>query len=63
MGKLRRKCEDNIKMDFEEVGWDMYRIDLAQNRVRSHDIVNGLMNLQVPSNGGISCKAGNLLAP
>jgi hypothetical protein len=34
-------------MDFEEVGWDIYRIDLAQNRGRSRDIVNKLMNLRV----------------
>jgi len=39
-------------MDFEEVGWDMYRIDLGQNRDRSRDIVNALMKLRVPSNGG-----------
>jgi len=39
-------------MGFEEVGWDMYRIDLSQNRGRSLDIVNALMNHRVPSYGG-----------
>jgi hypothetical protein len=29
----RRKCEDNIKMDFQEVRWrDLDWIDLAQDR-------------------------------
>jgi len=35
----------------------MYRIDLAQNRDRSRDIVSALMNPRVPSNGGNSLKS------
>jgi len=32
-GRPRRKWEDNIKMDLQEVGWrDMKWIDLSQNR-------------------------------
>jgi len=34
-GRQRCRLEDNIKMDLQEVGWwDMYWIDLAQNRDR-----------------------------
>jgi hypothetical protein len=29
---LRRRWEDNIKMDIQEVGWDMDWIDLVQDR-------------------------------
>jgi hypothetical protein len=30
-GRPRRRCEDNIKVDYQEVGWGMDLIDLAQN--------------------------------
>jgi hypothetical protein len=33
-GKPRRRWEDNIKMDLQEVGWGMDWIDLAQDRDR-----------------------------
>jgi hypothetical protein len=33
LGRSRRRWEDNIKMDIQEVGWcGMEWIDLAQNR-------------------------------
>jgi hypothetical protein len=33
LGRLRRRWEDNIRMDLREIGWDgMDRIDLAQDR-------------------------------
>jgi len=35
----------------------MYRIDLAQNRDRSRDVVNALMNPRVTYNGGNSLKS------
>ena len=35
----------------------MYRIDLAQNRDRSCDFVNALINPRVPSNRGNTLKS------
>jgi hypothetical protein len=40
---------DNIKIDLREIGWDgMDWIGLAQDRNRWRDLVNTVMNLQVP---------------
>jgi len=49
LGRPRRKWEDNIKMDLEEVvcgGMDW--IELAQDRDRWRALVNAIMNLWVP---------------
>jgi hypothetical protein len=49
LGRPRRRWEDNIKMDLQEVefrGKDW--IDLAQNRDRWRALVNAVMNLRVP---------------
>jgi hypothetical protein len=35
-------------MDFQEVGWGMDWIELAQDRERWWAVVNAVMNLQVP---------------
>jgi hypothetical protein len=44
----RRRWEDNIKMNFQEVGWGgMDWIDLAQDRDRWRALVNAVMNLVV----------------
>ena len=43
LGKPRRRWEDNIKMDLQEVVW----IDLAQDRDRCRALVNAVMNLRV----------------
>jgi len=48
-GRPRQRWEDNIKMDFQEVGcggrdW----IELAQDRDRWRALVNVVMNLRVP---------------
>jgi ribosome biogenesis protein Nip4 len=46
--RLRRRWEDNIKMDFREVGWgDMEWINLAQYKDRWLALVNTVMNLRV----------------
>jgi hypothetical protein len=44
---------DNIKIDLREIGWDdMGWIFLAQNREQWRALVNAVMNLRVPYNGG-----------
>jgi hypothetical protein len=48
LGRPRRRWEDNIKMDLQEVGWGMDRIELAQYRDGWRALVNAVMNLRVP---------------
>jgi hypothetical protein len=49
-GRPRHRWEDSIKMDLQEVGGGMGRIDLAQDRDRWWVVVNAVMNLRVPYN-------------
>jgi hypothetical protein len=49
LGRLRRRWEDNIKMDLQEggcgaTGW----FELARDRDRWRGLVNTVMNLRVP---------------
>jgi hypothetical protein len=49
LGRLRRRWEDNIKMDLRKVGWGgMDWIGLAQDRDQWRALVNTVMNLWVP---------------
>jgi len=49
LGRPRRRWEDNIKMDLQEVGCGgMDWIELAQDRYNWRAVVNAVMNLQVP---------------
>ena len=49
----KRRWEDNIKMDLQEVGCEgMDWIDLAQDRDRWWAVVSAVMNLRVPLNAG-----------
>jgi hypothetical protein len=50
LGRPRCRWEYNIKIDLQEVRWRMGWIDLAQNRLQA--LVNAVMNLRVPFNGG-----------
>ena len=48
LGRPRRRWEDIIEMDFQEVGCDgMDWIDLAQDRDRWRALVNAVTNLLV----------------
>ena len=48
LGKPRRRWEDNIKMDLQEVGGGGDWMELAQDRNRWRALVNTVMNLRVP---------------
>jgi hypothetical protein len=49
LGRPRRRWEDNIKMDFPEVGWgDMGWIVLAQDGDSWWVLVNAVINIRVP---------------
>ena len=55
LGRPRRRWEDNIKMDLQEVGggcedW----MEFSQDRDRWRALVNTVMNLRVPKMRGIS---------
>ena len=55
LGRPRRRWEDNIKMDLQEVGggcedW----MELAQDRDRWRALVGTVMNLRLPKMRGIS---------
>ena len=55
LGRPRRRWEDNIKMDIEEVGCGgMDWIQVAQDRDRWRALVNTVMNLRFPKMRGIS---------
>jgi hypothetical protein len=47
LGSPRRRWEDNIKLDLQDVGWGMDWIELAQDRDKWRALLNGVMNLQV----------------
>jgi hypothetical protein len=48
LGRPRRRWENNIKMDLQEVGWwGMDWIELAQDRDRWRDLVNAVMYVWV----------------
>ena len=53
LGRPRCRWEGNIKMDLQEVGCEgMDWIDLARDRDWWGALVNAVMNLWVPQNGG-----------
>jgi hypothetical protein len=49
LGRPRRRCVDNIKIDLREIGWDgVDWVDLVQDRDHWRALVNTVMNLRVP---------------
>jgi len=49
LGRPRRRWEDDIKIDLQELGCrGMDWIELAQGRNRWRALVNAVMNLRVP---------------
>ena len=49
LGRPRRKWEDNIRMDLEEIGIDAGNcVDSAQDRNYWRALVNAALNLRVP---------------
>jgi hypothetical protein len=49
LGRPRRRWEDNIRMDLQEVRWGYEDwIGLAQDRDRWRALVSAVMNLRVP---------------
>lgn len=56
-GRYRHRWEDNIKVDLQEMGYDVVDwVQLAQDSVQHWSLVNTVMYLLVP------LKVGNLLA-
>ena len=52
-GRPRRRWEDNIEVDLQEVGHEgMDWIELVQDRDRRRALVNAVMNLRNPLNAG-----------
>jgi hypothetical protein len=49
LGRLRRRWEDNIKVDIQEMGWSgVDWIELAEDGDRWRALVNAVMNLRIP---------------
>jgi len=49
VGRPRRRWEDNMKMDLQEVGFGgMDWIELVMHRHSWRALVNGVMNVRVP---------------
>jgi len=49
LGSPRHRCEDDIKIQLQEVGYgSMNWVDLAQDKDRWWALVNAVMNLRVP---------------
>jgi len=65
LGRPRRRWDDNIKMDLQEVvGGCGDWMELSQDRGRWRALVSTVMNFRVPKNAGnflTSCRTSKLL--
>jgi hypothetical protein len=53
LGRPRRRWDDNIKTDLQQVGcWVLDLIDVAQDSDRWRALVRALMDLRAPYNAG-----------
>jgi hypothetical protein len=49
LGRYRRRCEDNIRIDLREIVWEVVNWNhLAKDRRQWRALVNTVMNLGVP---------------
>jgi hypothetical protein len=49
LGRHRSRWEDNIKKEFQEVGWGgVHWIDMVHDRDRWQALLSAVVNLQVP---------------
>jgi hypothetical protein len=49
LGRPKRRCVDNIRMDLAEAGWGgVGWIGLAQDRNRRRALMNSVLNLRIP---------------
>ena len=48
LGRPRRRWEDNIRMDLEEIGINASWVDSAQDRNYWRTLVNAALNFRVP---------------
>ena len=49
LGRPRRRWEDNLRLDLEEIGVNAGNwVDWAQNRIYWRALVNAALNLRVP---------------
>jgi hypothetical protein len=51
IGRPWRILQDNIKKDFQEVGWDMDSTELAQDKDTWRAVVNAVMKPRVQKRG------------
>ena len=55
LGRPRRRWEDNIRMDLEEIGINSHNwVDSAQDRDYWRVLENAALNLRVPISHGVS---------
>jgi hypothetical protein len=60
--RLRRRSEENIKMDFQEVRCGVMKwIEVARDRNNWRVLLNAVMIFRVSQNAGISCLTENQL--